>query len=160
MQLYLLRHGIADPGFPDRERALTAEGRRKLKDVLRVAKAAGVAPGLIVSSPLKRAVQTAEIAAELLGYRGKVATSSALEPDSHPSSVWDEVRQLRHVTEVVLVGHEPLFGQLFAHLLGVPSLVVDFKKGALARIDVEGFGAEPKGSLRWLLPPRLADHGP
>ncbi len=73
MQVYLLRHGIAEDGgagVDDASRALTPEGRKKLQQVLRAAVKAGVVPSLIVSSPLKRAVQTAAMAKSALGYNG------------------------------------------------------------------------------------------
>ncbi|MFN7918671.1 MAG: phosphohistidine phosphatase SixA [Bryobacteraceae bacterium] len=159
MELYLLRHGIAEPGkpgSPDSDRALTPEGIRKLRGVLRAAKAAELAPGLIVSSPYRRAIETAEIAARALGYQGEVAQSAALVPASRPSSVWDEVRTLAAFEQVLLVGHEPLFSQTCAYLLASPAMLVDFKKGAIARIDFDSLGQQPKGVLRWLLTPKLA----
>lgn len=159
MRLYLLRHGIAEngrAGSPDSERALTAEGRRKLKDVLGVARMAGVAPDLIVTSPYKRALQTAEVAAQVLGYQAGLVHSEALTPDGSPADVWTEVRAYRDQNNVLLVSHEPLMGNLFGYLLGVPALHVDFKKGALARIDFDTFGPHPRGVLRWFLPPKLA----
>ena len=72
MQIYLLRHGIAEDGTPDSDRALTAEGREKLRRVLARARSADVAPTLILSSPYRRAVETADVAVDLLGYEGKV----------------------------------------------------------------------------------------
>ena len=159
MRLYLLRHGIAEngrAGSPDSERALTAEGRRKLKDVLGVAKTAGVAPDLIVTSPYKRALQTAEVAAQIFGCQAELVKSDALVPEAAPVDVWTEVRAYRDKNHVLLVSHEPLIGNLLGYLLGVPALHVDFKKGALARVDVDAFGPHPRGVLRWFLPPKLA----
>lgn len=159
MRLFLLRHGIAEngrPGAPDSERALTGEGRKKLRDVLAVAKAAGVAPDLIVTSPYKRALQTAEVAAEVLKYPGELVRSEVLIPDSTPADVWSEVRAYKEFGAVMLVSHEPLLGCLFSYLLRSNIPLVDFKKGALARIDMEGLGPQPRGILRWLLPPKLA----
>ena len=80
----------------------------------------------------------------------------ALTPDSRPAAVWDEIRIHRSVPQLLLTGHEPLFSALAAHLLGSPSLLVDFKKGALIRIDVDALGPHPRGILKWLLTPRLA----
>lgn len=159
MELYLLRHGIAEPGkpgSPDSERALTAEGERKLRAILRTAKAAELAPALIVSSPYRRAVETADIAASVLDYKGEIAKSGALVPSSRPAAVWDEIRTMRDLPQLLLVGHEPLFSQTAAYLLGTPTLLVDFKKGAILRIDVESLGAQPKGVLRWFLTSKLA----
>lgn len=159
MRLYLLRHGIAETGragSPDRDRALTADGQRKLRDVLRAAKSAGTAPDLIVSSPYRRAWETAQIAAKCLGYAGEIVPSEALTPEANPADAWTEIRSYRDQQQLLLVSHEPLMGQLTGYLLGAPALLVDFKKGALARIDLEEFGPHPRGVLRWFLPPKLA----
>lgn len=159
MRLYLLRHGIAEngrAGFPDSERALTAEGRRKLKDVLGVARTAGVAPDAILTSPYKRALQTSEVAAQVLGYQAELIKSDVLVPGSAPADVWTELRAFRDQNQVLLVSHEPLIGNLLGYLLGAPSLNFDFKKGALARVDFDMFGPHPRGVLRWFLAPKLA----
>ncbi len=159
MEIYILRHGVAEEpqaGQPDSERALTPDGRKKLRNVLRAAGTAGVAPSLILSSPYKRALQTAQLAAEILGYKGEIVRTSALEPNSSPHAVWDEIRVHKDQGSILLAGHEPLFSRLMAYLLGSPELQVDFKKGALACIEVDRFGAEPHGVLRWMLTSKLA----
>jgi phosphohistidine phosphatase SixA len=55
-----------------------------------------------------------------------------------------------------LVGHNPLFDSLAAFLLGAPNLKIDFKKGAIMRIDLESFGAQPRGILCWYLTAKLS----
>ena len=158
MQIYILRHGIAEdakPGGRDADRELTAEGRKKLREVLRAARGAGVAPSLIVTSPLKRALQTAEIAAEILGYKEDVLRTKTLVPGAAPREVWEEIRIHKDIEQLMLVGHEPLLGSLTGYLLGSPLIEVDFKKGALARVDMRQFTAEPRGILKWLLVARL-----
>jgi phosphohistidine phosphatase len=159
MEIYILRHGIAEDapaGQPDSERSLTSDGRKKLRSVLRVAASAGVAPSLIMSSPYKRALQTAQLAAEILEYPGDLLRTKALEPNSAPKGVWDEIRVHKDEARILLVGHEPLFGRLTAYLLGSPNLQVDFKKGAMACIELDRFPAEPQGVLRWMLTSKLA----
>jgi phosphohistidine phosphatase len=158
MELYLFRHGIAEDGkplSPDSERALTEEGRRKVADVIRTAKRAGVDPSLIISSPYKRAVETAQIAAEGLHYKGDLVQTPALVPHGHPEKVWSELRDYREETAILLAGHEPLLSHLVAYLLASPGLRVEMKKAALVRIDVESMGAAPHGVLRWMLYPKL-----
>jgi len=158
MEIFILRHGVAEDaqaGQPDSERALTPEGRKKLKNVLRAAAAAGVTPTLILSSPYKRALQTAQMAAEILDYKGEVLRTKALEPGSSPKTVWDEIRVHKDEERILLAGHEPLFGRLTAHLLGSPNLQVDFKKGAMVCIELDRFPAEPHGVLRWMLTSKL-----
>ena len=159
MLIHVLRHGIAEDAsgtMKDADRALTADGRRKLLSVLRAAKAAEVAPAVILTSPYLRAVQTAEIAAEVLGYEGELIRTDALVPGSSPEDVWDELRLYRQSSEVLISGHEPLLSRTIAHLVGAPSLQIDFKKGAMASILMQQLGAQPSGVLRWLLTAKLA----
>ncbi|MDQ2843859.1 MAG: phosphohistidine phosphatase SixA [Acidobacteriota bacterium] len=160
MQLYLLRHGIAEDGhagLADAERALTPEGRKKLRQVLQTAGKAAVQPTLILSSPLKRALQTAEIAKRSFGYHGEILQTKALAPGSNVEQVWDETRVHKDENSLLLVGHNPLFEHLAGYLLGHRNMKMEFKKGALLRLDIESFGAEPRGILRWCLTAKLAD---
>jgi phosphohistidine phosphatase len=156
VQIYLLRHGIAEnaaPGRPDSERALTDEGREKLRRVLDRARAAGANPSLILSSPYRRAVETAQIAVDVLGYGGKVVKSRALVPEASPFDAWDEIRARPEERAVLLASHEPLMSSLAAFLLASPALTVDMKKAALVRVDCERMGPEPRGVLKWMLTP-------
>ena len=159
MELYLLRHGIAEDHAAsgrDADRRLTDEGRDKLRRVLERAHLAGVRPSLILTSPYRRALETAEIAARQLGYEGKLIRTPALVPDASPQEVWDAVRDHRDESAVLLAGHEPLFSATVAYLLGSTRQVVHFRKGALIRIDVQDFGAVPAGALEWMLTAKLA----
>jgi phosphohistidine phosphatase len=159
MQIYLLRHAIAEdgePGQPDSERALTEEGRDKLRRVLRRARSADAAPSLILSSPYRRARETAEIAGEVLGYQGRIVETRTLEPEASPHDTWQEIRNHPQESAILLASHEPLMSTLAAFLLNSPALAVDMKKAALARIDCERLGREPKGVLRWMLTPAVA----
>src|SRR5882724_2343565 len=150
MQIYLLRHGIADdgkPGRPDSERALTDEGRARLRRVLKRARSADVTPSLILSSPYKRAIETAEIAVEVFRHEGEIVKSRAFVPEASPREAWDEFRVHSGEEAVLVASHEPLMSGLTAYLLGCPSMQVDMKKAALVCIDVDRFGAEPRGVL-------------
>jgi len=158
MEIYILRHGIAEdagPGGSDKDRALTQAGREKLSRVLERARAAGAAPSLILSSPYRRAVETARIAGQTLGCRKTVETA-ALTPDGTPEEVWDEICAHSGEKALLLSGHQPLLGITVAFLLGTSALQVDLKKAALVAIDQESFSGEPHGVLMWMLTPRLA----
>jgi phosphohistidine phosphatase len=160
MQIYLLRHGIAEaaaPGMADADRALTSEGKKKVRDLTRMAAAVGVKPTLVLSSPYKRAVATARIAAEEFGFKGDIVTTKALLPEASPEAGWDEIRAYRHEESILLVGHEPLFSALAAYLMGAPQLQIDFKKGALLCLEAENFGAQPRGVLKWFVTAKFAD---
>jgi phosphohistidine phosphatase len=159
MQVYLLRHGIAEEGSHsgnDADRALTPEGRKKLRQVLQAASDAGTQPALILTSPLKRALETAEIAKAVLKCKDNLLKTKVLAPGSTTEQIWDEIRAHRDTPSLMLVGHNPLFNELAAYLLGSKEIQIDFKKGALLRIDIDRFPAQPKGLLRWYLTAKLA----
>ena len=159
MQIYLLRHGIAEdaqPGHADSERALTSEGRVKLWRVLKRARAAGVAADVILSSPSRRAIETADVAVEAFGYPGKVVRTPKLLPEASPYDAWEEIRSRHDQRSVLLSSHEPLMSSLTAFLLGSPALEVDMKKAALVRVDCDRLGPQPKGVLKWMLTPATA----
>ena len=158
MRIYLLRHGVAEEGFGkrDSDRALTDDGKQKLRELLRTVSKARVLPSLIISSPYRRALETAKIATEELGYQGHLLESTALTPDSSPQSAWSEVRIHSSEGSVLLVGHEPLFSSLSAFLLGQPNLSIDFKKGAILCVELYSVRPQPAGVLKWYLTPKLA----
>jgi len=158
LRVYVLRHGIAEdapPGGSDADRALTARGKQKLRDVLKRARAAGVRPSVILTSPLRRAVETAEIAAAVLAVKREPVRTKALAPSESPPRVWAEIRAQRSV-ELLITGHEPLLSRTLAFLLRSPALRLNLKKGALASLDIEGGELEPHGVLNWILTPKLA----
>jgi phosphohistidine phosphatase len=159
MLIYVLRHGIAETaqaGMRDADRALTEEGFKKLKSILRAVRAAEVSPSVILTSPYRRAVQTAELAAQVLEFEGEVEQVKSLAPASEAEDVWEDIRLHRQADQVLLSGHEPLLGQVIGFLLGVPSLQVDLKKAGIACVQVDAFGPRPRGVLKWLLAPKLA----
>jgi phosphohistidine phosphatase len=160
MQIYLLRHGIAEDaaeGMSDADRALTPEGKKKVRDIARVAAAAKVKPALVLSSPYKRAIATARLAAEEFGYTEDPLTTKALLPQSSPQAAWDEIRLHKQADSILLVGHEPLFSSLGAYLLGAREVLIDFKKGAILCLETSHFGAQPRGILKWFLTAKLAE---
>lgn len=159
MELYLLRHGIAEdgkPGTKDADRPLTDEGVKRLRMTLRRARDADLAPSLILSSPYLRAVQTAKIAKEVLDYSGKIIESKAFIPNASPEDAWDELRNYHAERQILVSSHEPLMSALSAFLLNSPALSVDFKKGAMLRLDLAGSLARPRGVLRWFITSKVA----
>jgi phosphohistidine phosphatase len=159
MQIYLLRHGIAEDaraGQADSERALTGEGREKLRRVLKRAKAGDAKPDVILSSPYRRAVETAQVAVEVFGYTGDIVRTRALVPEASPQDVWDEIRALKVEGSILLASHEPLMSTTVAFFLGCSGLQVEMKKAALVRVDCDRIGSQPRGVLRWMLTPAVS----
>jgi phosphohistidine phosphatase len=157
LRVYVLRHGIAEdapPGGSDADRVLTPEGKQKLRRVLERARDAGVRPLLILTSPLKRAVETAEIAAAVLNVKREIVATEALLPEGSAQRVWNEIRA-HDVEELLMAGHEPLLSMVVAYLLGSPAMQVHMKKAALVSIELETPGQQPRGALSWMLTPKV-----
>ena len=152
MELYLLRHGAAarsSPGQPDAHRALTPEGARAVRDILTRAANMGMRPEAILSSPYLRAMETAEIAAQVLGYAEPILQSRALEPDAAPPELWAQIR-VHGSASVLVVSHEPLLSSAVAWVQGITKSLSPFPPGGLARVDIERVGAVPIGKVHWL----------
>src|SRR5437868_170190 len=131
-RLYLLRHGIADwPNWtrPDDERPLTEKGARQVQRVARALAKKGVKPELILSSPLPRARQTAEITAEALGL--KVTEDPTLAPGFDAAGL-QRLLSERGGKDLMLVGHEPDFSSVIKSLTGGSVVMA---KAGIARVD-------------------------
>jgi phosphohistidine phosphatase len=158
IELYLIRHGVAaDRGkeWPDdSKRPLTPDGIARLRRSARGLNAIGVAFDQIVTSPLVRARQTADVFSEELKSKPPVVTSDALAPAGTPAAVMQEIAKHVRKARVALVGHEPNLGELAAQLIGA-KVPIEFKKGAVCRIDFDVLPPKGTGALRWLLTPKV-----
>lgn len=157
MELYILRHGEADPrdsGVADVDRALTRRGKADTRESLRMAQRAKMAPQVILTSPLRRARETAAIGAKLFPSARLVA-SDRLKPNADVASIWKEVGLMAAAEQIMLVGHEPHLSHLVAFLLEAP-VMIDLKKSGLMRIDCPERTGGPRGVLKWMLTPKLA----
>jgi phosphohistidine phosphatase len=151
MQLYFLRHGEADwPGWtkPDDERPLTDFGKKEVRQVAKFLDRLKVKPDLIVSSPLPRALQTAEAAAKEL--KAKLCQDQALEPGFGLSELSTVLNRHRSKA-LMLVGHEPDFSSVISALTGG---FIKMSKAGVALIDMDP--ETEKGRLLWLFPPKFA----
>src|SRR5262245_16123269 len=153
MVLYVVRHGRAEEPrgrLADEDRALTERGRREVRAVLG---RTGAAPTRILTSPLRRARETADIAAEVLRCPEPPVPMRALGPDSSAERIWGELAGHADTAEVMVVGHQPLLGVLYAFLLGSPGLSVSVQPGSVGCIELARLTGPPSGELCWLLPP-------
>jgi phosphohistidine phosphatase SixA len=96
------------------------------------------------------------MAAQTFDCEGSVVETSALVPSGSPETVWDEVSEYRSEEQLMVVGHEPLLGELVSYLLDSPSLRVDMRKATMVAISLGGLRGAPRGVLQWMVTPRLA----
>lgn len=154
MLLYLLRHADADTvAASDHSRALSEKGRDQAQKVARFCEAHGMQLSLVLSSPLLRAHETAQIVSKTL--RAEMLTAPWLACGMHPQGALEELRAYRSQSSVLLVGHEPDFSQLIAHLLGMPTNnAIHVRKASLTLLDLEVFRAGA-ATLQFSLPCKL-----
>lgn len=156
--LYLIRHAVAaerGEAYPDdAARPLTRDGARRWQRAVEGLDELGVELDLVLTSPLVRARQTAEILSTGLKGRPPLGELPALAPDRPPRAVPGALARYSAQHAIALVGHEPGLGELCALLLGARR-AVPFKKGAVCRIDVDGLPPQAPGVLCWFGTPQM-----
>ncbi len=158
MDLFILRHGEAGRSSPspgDFKRALTSEGEQEIKDISEGIMILGVKFDHILTSPLLRAKQTAEITAKSIKFKNKIEEIKSLKPEGSRLELYAHLAKLKQDAVVLIVGHEPFLSELIGEAISNPDCRIDLKKGGLARIRVVSILPKIKGELRWLLSPKI-----
>jgi len=174
MNLYLMRH--ADAGVPrgnpllDAKRSLVKEGKQQCMLMAGVLAALNAQIDVIVSSPLKRARQSAQFVGTEIGFESPILTSPALAPDGDYAAFQQLIAKHANREGVLVVGHNPNLHQYIAKLIAgngngtnghgrspAPAPApgggsIRLRKGAIARIDM----SRRPPQLQWLIDPRLA----
>ena len=158
VRFMIIRHGKAvrrgTVGVEDDERPLTREGERRFAEV-----AAGLAricdpPDVLLSSPLPRALRTAELAAEAWGGVGIQQLPALATGDM--AAIAGAVASHRNGSTVAVVGHRTCLLELIVHAIGaVTSEAFDFKKGGVALLDLPAGLSESGGRLLWFVTPKV-----
>ena len=156
MRLYLIRHATAADAErfagPDEDRPLTHRGRVELRAVLPQVAAEEAPPRMIWTSPLVRAVQTAEAVLSLWAPGAELRVTRSLLSGADPAEVLEELHHEAVVSPLALVGHEPHLGQLFMRLINQPQDLFSMPKAAVLRLRFRT-GESPLGAFRALYEP-------
>ncbi len=166
MNLYLMRH--ADAGVPrenpllDAKRGLVKEGKQQCMLMAGVLTSLKAQIDVIISSPLKRARQSAQFVATEIGFESPVLTSAALSPDGEYEALQQLLAEYSDREGVLVVGHNPNLHRYISRLMagnghangpsGSSFGSIRLRKGAIARLDM----AKRPAQLQWLIDPRLA----
>lgn len=154
MKIYFLRHGLAGERsewkHDDAARPLTDEGIDKMKRIAATLAALDLGLGVIVTSPLVRAKQTAEIVAQTLNL--KLIEDARLAPGFNVEQLHALLLDHPDAEALMVVGHEPDFSDTISALIGGGRIVC--KKGGLALVELPNAQSR-KGELVWLIPPKV-----
>jgi phosphohistidine phosphatase len=157
MNLYLMRHanaGLAreNPKL-DAKRGLIKDGKEQCMTMARVLSALKVQVDVIVSSPLKRAMQTAQFVGTELGYDAKVEINPALMPDADYGAFLDMLVKYSGREGILAVGHNPSLFQFLGKLVtGNGGASIRMRKASIACVNM----AQHPPRLQWLMDPRMA----
>lgn len=156
MIIYFLRHASAGShkASPqkDEKRALDKEGIEQCGLIGRTLAAMNVHVDTVISSPLKRAAQTAVLVSNEIGYEGKLQLDLSLKPGSRMEDFSRMLQRYADNEAIMVVGHNPSLSEFLGKLIGRRvSAQVDLKKGAVAKVDSDSNG----GTLEWCLTPRI-----
>lgn len=162
MKIYIMRHGDAatreEAGVStDEERPLTERGRRETAIMGQVLDKLGVAPDLLLSSPLVRAQQTAGIMAEHFGV--EITNAPELAPGGSLAGVLAQILRHGRPPEVILVGHMPGVAELAGYLVSNQrDSGIHFRTAGICSIGMQDDRPAPGyGDLRWMIPPKIGE---
>ena len=166
MDLYLLRHGDAGKrmavaaGRNSGDVPLTIVGREEIAIIARSVKDLNLKFSAIVTSPLKRAVQTAKIIAKVLAMEKRISIWNELVPEGNRLKLYNILNQYTRESSVLMIGHEPYLSNMMYDMIFQKNRVnqrgrINLKKAGLAKIRVISLTPNISGELRWLLTPRI-----
>jgi phosphohistidine phosphatase len=161
MELYVLRHAIASSAaeagvYQDAERPLSDEGRDKMKRIAAAIVKVGVEVDLVLSSPYLRARDTAILAHDAMPKETCLEFTNALASGQDGKHILMELKErFRKAKRIMVVGHEPDLSQLIGRVTSLGRLRLEMKKAGLAKIDITELSPELKGTLEWLIPPKV-----
>ncbi|MGI0001904.1 MAG: phosphohistidine phosphatase SixA [Nitrososphaeraceae archaeon] len=161
MDLFVLRHGDAGKTIPsgssDSKRQLTVAGEKEMIIISKALKKMGIRLDVILTSPLKRAHQTADIVAKEFKAQNKLRQMRELSPEGDKKALYQSLSSFKEGTSILLVGHNPYLCEMVSEVVTDDSSVrLDLKKGGIVRIRVTAATPKLKGELRWLITPRLS----
>ncbi len=157
MFLYFLRHASAGQRLnnpkKDEKRGLDKDGIEQCGYVGRALAALGVQVDIIVSSPLKRATQTAALVGNEIGHEGKLVLDAGLRPDAGFADFQKMLQKYARQDSVLVVGHNPNMQEFLGRLISDTGCeaTIEFKKGAVAKVEMR----RSSGSLSWHITPKL-----
>jgi phosphohistidine phosphatase len=160
MELYFMRHGIAapedTPGITsDGERPLTPKGIKRMRKAAKGLLSLRVSFDRVLTSPLLRARQTAQVITEVLDAEERLQEIPELAPERSVQELVTRLADYGDETRILLVGHQPLLGETASFLLSRNKMTgIPLKKGGLCCLEIDDLRSEAPAVLNWMLTPK------
>jgi phosphohistidine phosphatase len=163
MRIYIVRHAIALPhgtlDIAEEDRPLSLEGIEAMKKAAAGLAALGVAPKVVLSSPLPRAVQTAELIIAACADKPALELIPSLAPSGRRSAVYREICERGDRDSIMLVGHQPSLGEIAGEIAwGSADHYLELKKGGACALELTTLERVPRGTLLWCITPAILRH--
>jgi phosphohistidine phosphatase len=157
-----MRHGEAvkniqsGPSASDADRPLTMSGKREIEEISYFLKDLNLKFNLIISSPLKRAHQTAFIISKIFKVANNLEDWDELKPEAAKQALVDRLSKFKEDSAILLVGHEPFLSSFISEIaFENPSGNLVLKKGGIVKLRILSNFPKMTAELRWLSSPRL-----
>ncbi len=162
MEVIVVRHGVAmdrqealAEGMADEDRPLTSKGQRRMKEAAKGLVAIAPEVVLVLSSPLRRAVETADIVRRAYDDV-EYAETPALRPEAEPQELAQFLAESASAPTALVVGHEPHLSRWVSWCMtGEGRPVLSLRKGGACLLSFEDAPSAAKGRLAWLAPPSV-----
>lgn len=158
LELYVIRHGQAGKSLQDKkldfERPLKKQGKEEMKEIAKHLNSSNISFDIVLSSPLTRSKQTAEIVNEYCGNGKDVTVTDLLKPEASFDPLIKFLNQLKTPKKVAIVGHEPFLSAFASYCLTKSkSSILNLKKGGVLKLEINKVVKPGQCTLSWLIEP-------
>ena len=158
LELYIIRHGLAGKRSEDLtlddERALTKKGKEQMRDIAKVLKKLEINFDKVLTSPLLRAMETAEIVNKYCGNTNKVTITNLLSPEASFNNLIKYLNKFKD-EKVAIVGHDPFLSSFASYCLSKSkNSFINLKKGGVLMLEIDQIIKPGKSTLSWSIEPK------
>jgi phosphohistidine phosphatase len=158
LELYIIRHGLAGKSLEgdveDNERPLKKKGKEKMKDVAKGLKKRNIRFDMVLTSPLLRALESAEIVNEYCGSTKEVTVTDLLKPDASYQKLSKYLNKLKEPERVAIVGHEPFLSGFASYCLtNSKNSFFKLEKSGVLKLEIDEVIMPQRCVLSWLMEP-------
>ena len=159
LELYMIRHGLAGKKIEDEttddERPLNKKGKEKMKDIAKGLKELKISFDMILTSPLLRSKESAEIVNAYCSETKEVTVTDLLVPDAPYNNLIKFLNKFKDVKKVAIVGHEPFLSGFASYCLSKnKSPLMNLKKGGILMLEIDNVIKPGRCILSWLMEPK------